>query len=87
MTPIVNQSQISRYANKNSRAGEMQLGDLVKCTFPGGYPLTLGKVYEVLDHKGGWITLMSDAGTMSQFAAVRFEKVNDSPPRVDRSVA
>ncbi len=65
----------------------MQRGDLVQCIYPGPYPLTLGRVYEVLDIKDGWITLMDDVEIKSRFAAVRFVKVEDGPARADRAVA
>jgi len=65
----------------------MAPGTIVKCLFPGSYPLTLGKFYEVLEHDGSWITLKGDTGVLGSYAFVRFEVVQHAMPNSGRSVA
>jgi hypothetical protein len=65
----------------------MKPGDIVRCTYPGSYPLTHGKTYEVLDRESGWITVRGDAGFVASYAYVRFEIARRDTPNIDRSVA
>ena len=67
----------------------MERGDLVQCVYPGSYPLTLGKFYEILGYEDDWITLKDDQGVPARYAGVRFEKAKttDSPQRGGRAAA
>jgi hypothetical protein len=65
----------------------MKRGDIVRCTYPGSYPLTHGKTYEVLDRESGWITVRGDAGFVASYAYVRFEIARHNAPTTGRNVA
>lgn len=65
----------------------MERGDIVRCVYPGPYPLTLGKFYEILTIQDDWITLKDDQGVEARYAGVRFEKAKDSQQRAGRAAA
>jgi len=65
----------------------MERGDTVRCVYPGSYPLTLGKLYEILAFEDDWITLKDDQGAAARYAGVRFEKATDAPQRPGRVAA